>query len=60
MEDRQTDRPQTGAPSEGVPGSVRKPYHSPELVEWGTILDLTQGTKSSFQDFPKTGGSKGV
>lgn len=38
----------------------KKAYETPELIEWGSILDLTQGAKQGFEDFPKTGGTKGV
>ncbi len=38
-------------------GSVRKPYTSPQLQEWGSIQDLTQGPTFTFTDFPK-GGSR--
>ncbi len=38
----------------------RRPYSSPELQEWGSIQDLTQGTAVLFgnNDFPKKGGSR--
>jgi len=36
----------------------RKPYTSPELQEWGSIQDLTQGILQGIQDFPKKGGSR--
>ncbi|MCH9647212.1 MAG: hypothetical protein K0U98_03170 [Deltaproteobacteria bacterium] len=29
---------------------ARKAYKAPELVEWGDILDLTQGTFNGTQD----------
>jgi hypothetical protein len=35
----------------------RKPYSSPQLQEWGSIRDLTQGPTFTFTDFPK-GGSR--
>ena len=38
----------------------KKPYESPELVEWGQILEVTHGLKSGFEDFPAGGGTQGV
>ena len=35
----------------------RKPYKQPELMAWGTIIELTKGTGTQFQDFPGPGGS---
>ena len=39
---------------------VKRPYRSPQLTEWGSILDLTQGAGSGTEDFPFVGGTKGV
>ncbi len=36
---------------------VRTPYRSPELTEWGTILDLTRGAIFGGQDDGFTGTS---
>ena len=37
----------------------RRPYSSPELQEWGSIQDLTQGSVFfGSNDFPKKGGSR--
>lgn len=44
--------------SGALPG--KRAYEPPELIEWGSIRDLTQGTKSGKKDFPKAGGSTGV
>jgi hypothetical protein len=45
----------------GLPDQrIRKAYSSPELVEWGSLLDLTSGSKSGTKDFPLKGGSIGV
>ena len=41
-------------------GGRKKTYETPELVEWGKILELTHGLKSGFQDFPLKGGTTGV
>ncbi len=40
--------------------SRKKDYVSPELQEWGSIQDLTQGNGVGGQDFPKKGGSRPV
>ena len=37
------------APPEAV---GKKAYRRPELLEWGSILDLTQGGKGGLDDFP--------
>ena len=60
MEDRERGQRESDAESESERSRSKKAYSAPELIEWGTILELTHGTKSSFQDFPKAGGSKGV
>lgn len=37
----------------------RRSYASPELLEWGSILELTQGgTTLGKNDFPKKNGSQ--
>lgn len=36
---------------------VRAPYRSPEVTEWGTILDLTRGAIFGGQDDGFTGTS---
>lgn len=33
----------------------RKAYVTPDLREWGSIRDLTQGGKIGFEDIPKGG-----
>ncbi len=38
-------------------GTVRKPYSSPQLQEWGSIQDLTLGPTFLPTDMPK-GGSR--
>jgi hypothetical protein len=35
----------------------RKPYESPRLVEWGSLIDLTRGGLLAPKDFPKPGGT---
>ncbi len=36
----------------------KKPYSAPELVEWGSIADLTQGPFNQPGDFPAKGGTR--
>jgi hypothetical protein len=57
--ERQRDNgiPQEHGGSPPKEDSVRKPYTSPQLREWGSIQDLTQGPTFTFTDFPK-GGSR--
>jgi hypothetical protein len=34
-------------------------YTSPQLLEWGSITELTQGSLlSDFKDFPQKGGTR--
>ena len=35
----------------------RRPYHSPEITEWGTIADLTQGGVGNPTDTFFTGST---
>lgn len=51
-------REETSGVDRGV--ARKKTYVSPELQEWGSIQDLTQGTGVGGQDFPKKGGSRPV
>ncbi len=44
----------------GRGGPPKKTYVSPELQDWGSIQDLTQGLGVGGQDFPKKGGSRPV
>ncbi|MFP5288846.1 MAG: lasso RiPP family leader peptide-containing protein [Thermoanaerobaculia bacterium] len=37
--------------------AIRKPYSPPQLQEWGSIQELTQGPTFTHTDFPK-GGSR--
>ena len=43
-----------------APVSGKKTYVSPELQEWGSVLDLTRGKKAGLQDLPKNGASAGI
>lgn len=47
-------------PSPEAPVPRKKAYVSPELQEWGSIVDLTQGKKAQLQDVPGKGGSGSV
>lgn len=38
----------------------KKTYASPELQEWGSVLDLTRGKKASLEDMPAKGGSNPI
>ena len=37
--------------------SSRKPYQKPDLIEWGSLADLTRGPDSGLHDLPMDGGS---
>lgn len=57
MERQRDDSLQPVRDSE-IPGR-RRPYASPEIQEWGSILDLTQGGVTfGKNDFPKKNGSQ--
>ena len=46
-------------PADGL--RTKKPYTSPQIVEWGSITDLTLGQPfTGNNDFPKKGGSRFV
>ena len=49
--------PEPGLPFPGQ-GSARKPYQSPVLVEWGSLVELTRGPRADVQDddFSGSGG----
>ena len=44
-------------PRPGGPIEPRKPYGTPELTSWGSIVELTAGFLDPPADFPFTGGS---
>ena len=46
--------------SESQRSPEKKTYVSPELQEWGSVIDLTQGKKIQLQDSPAKGGSSGI
>jgi hypothetical protein len=43
-----------------APVRGKKTYASPELQEWGSVLDLTRGKKASLEDMPAKGGSNPI
>jgi hypothetical protein len=42
-------------PARDVQALPRRPYQKPELVEWGSLIELTQGGFSGLQDLPAGG-----
>ena len=40
-----------------APVFAKKTYVSPELQEWGSVVDLTQGKKAQLDDSPAKGGT---
>jgi len=36
----------------------KKVYKPPQLLEWGSITDLTQGPLQGTKDFPLKGGTR--
>jgi hypothetical protein len=38
----------------------RKTYKPPCLIEWGSLVELTQEKFSGFDDYPARGGTTGV
>lgn len=54
---RETDA-RTGKGNRDSEPLEKKPYTSPELQEWGSIVDLTQGATFLFNDMPLRGGSR--
>lgn len=53
MDEQQTSSP----PEHGSPSSVHRPkaYERPQLIEWGTLNELTKGPLSGLQDVPEGG-----
>jgi hypothetical protein len=43
---------------ESRPQASKRPYESPSLIEWGSIVDLTRGPKLPTKDFPAIGGTR--
>lgn len=54
-----TSEPGSVAPPAGH-APARKPYESPRLQEWGSILELTCGPTAGFKDAGFHGSSGGV
>ena len=48
----------SAAPSTPGPSHLRKPYQSPTLVDWGSLVELTKGPNFDVQDddFSGSGG----
>lgn len=44
---------ETRAPQGTAPRPRKRVYVTPELQDWGSIADLTQGGKAGLEDFPK-------
>jgi hypothetical protein len=44
------DEPRDADSSEGVPPPDRRPYHAPELVEYGSVAKLTQNAGMTGSD----------
>jgi len=53
------EKDQSLRPSQ-TPVRGKKTYVSPELQEWGSVLDLTRGKKAGLADLPKNGASAGI
>jgi len=53
MERERKEKPQAGS----ADNPLKKTYLSPEVQDWGSIQDLTQGAGFGT-DFPKKGGSR--
>jgi hypothetical protein len=45
-------------PKRSTEGAGKKPYRSPQLVEWGSLTDLTKGGLNPPGDFPFKGGTR--
>lgn len=46
-----------GADWSDVQAMGRKPYGPPQLIQWGTMTDLTRGLANDLQDLPLDGGT---
>lgn len=40
--------------------NVKKKYEPPQLLEWGSLTDLTSGKFTEVQDMPFKGGTRRV
>ena len=36
----------------GLPAAPLRPYQRPELLEWGSLVELTRGPLSGLEDVP--------
>jgi hypothetical protein len=43
-----------------LPVAPKRRYQAPELIVWGSIVDLTQGKRAGLQDLPFKGGTQPV
>jgi hypothetical protein len=55
-DDMDTLQDSTSVPMPGEPARARKAYTSPQLQDWGSLLELTAGDGSGFTD-AEGGGS---
>lgn len=46
----QPERPREAGPPDPMPAASRRPYHTPELIEYGSVAKLTQGGGMSGTD----------
>ena len=53
--ERASNQDLRGVRAEGEGAAGRKGYRPPELIAWGSVLDLTQGGKGGFDDGDFTG-----
>jgi hypothetical protein len=49
------ERPESEKRQPPAPGRTRKPYSRPELIEYGSVTKLTQGTNTVGNDGPMGG-----
>ncbi len=56
--DKQTPRLETSDAAARAVETSKRPYRQPELLEWGSIVDLTAGGLNAPGDFPFGGGTR--
>jgi hypothetical protein len=56
---KKADAPSASEEAGAATCSSKRPYEPPALVEWGTIISLTQGAVASFED-ADVGGTQQV
>ena len=52
--------PQGGGNDQAVESNGKKRYEPPQLLEWGSLTDLTSGKFTENQDLPFKGGTRHV